>query len=150
LRGVRRDFHAAEVKRNNVLRQVSHQGLSRAAERGRSNVMRTLIVAIALALITSAHAEPLPQPKTPGPGGSCPYGYFTSGSYCVPSQGAQDAVGAKWHVPFGWTSSGSFCLRSGRCNIYIRSMPSDETSIRLVAEQGLVKQLGYEIVEEEE
>jgi hypothetical protein len=41
--------------------------------------------------------------------------------------------------PWGWTSSGSFCLRSGRFNIYIRSMPGDETSVRLIAEQGLVK-----------
>jgi hypothetical protein len=101
--------------------------------------------AIAALIITgAARAEPLPQPKPSGPGSSCPHGYFTSGSYCEPSQGAQDAVGAKWHMPFGWTSSGSFCLRSGRCNIYIRSMPGDETSIRLVAEQGLVKQLGIQ------
>ena len=53
---------------------------------------RGMIIAAALVLITAAHAEPLPQPKPTGPGGSCPHGYFTSGSYCVPSQGAQDAV----------------------------------------------------------
>jgi hypothetical protein len=29
-----------------------------------------------------------------------------------------------------------------------RSVPGDETSIRLVAEQRLVKQLGYQIIEE--
>jgi hypothetical protein len=38
----------------------------------------------------SARAEPLPKP--PGPGGSCPHGYFTSNGYCVPSQGAQTAI----------------------------------------------------------
>jgi hypothetical protein len=30
------------------------------------------------------------------------------------------------------------------------SMPCDETSVRLIAEQGLIEQLGYKIVEEEE
>ena len=29
-------------------------------------------------------------------------------------------------------------------------MPRDETSVRLIAEQGLVEQLGYQIVEEEQ
>jgi hypothetical protein len=80
------------------------------------SLCRVMIAAIAgLALIASASAQPLPVPKPPGPVGSCPHGYTSSGSYCVPSQGAQDAVpkppnGA---CPWGWTSSGSFCLRSG-------------------------------------
>jgi hypothetical protein len=75
--------------------------------------MIKIIVALML-LTTAASAEPLPQPV--GPGGSCPHGYFTSGSYCVPSQGAQDTVpkAPNGTCPFGWTSSGSFCLRSGR------------------------------------
>jgi hypothetical protein len=75
-----------------------------------------MISAAALVLVTGAHAEPLPQPKPAGPGGSCPFGYFTTGLYCVPSQGAQDAVPKALNgtCPFGWTSSGSFCLRSGR------------------------------------
>jgi hypothetical protein len=74
-------------------------------------------IIIAFVLITSgANAEPLSQLKPSGPGGSCPYGYFTSGSFCVPSQGAQDAVPKppSGTCPWGWTSSGSFCLRSGR------------------------------------
>jgi hypothetical protein len=49
-------------------------------------------IIVFLLIITTAHAEPLPQPRPPGPGGSCPYRYFSSGSFCVPSQGAQDAV----------------------------------------------------------
>jgi hypothetical protein len=79
--------------------------------------MKTLTITTALAAIlgTAALAEPLPQPKPSGPGGSCPFGYTTSGSYCVPSQGAQEAVPKPPNgtCPFGWTSSGSFCLRSG-------------------------------------
>jgi hypothetical protein len=83
----------------------------------REKVMtRSMIIAAALVLVTGVRADPLPQPKPAGPGGSCPHGYFTSGSYCVPSQGAQDAVPKPPIVtcPWGWTSSGSFCLRSGR------------------------------------
>jgi hypothetical protein len=41
--------------------------------------------------ISAARAEPLPWPP-PGPGGSCLHGYFTSGGYCAPSQGAQTAI----------------------------------------------------------
>jgi hypothetical protein len=51
------------------------------------------IAAIALALTTAAvHAEPLPVPKPQGPGGSCPFGYTSSGSFCMPSAHAQDAI----------------------------------------------------------
>jgi hypothetical protein len=54
--------------------------------------MIAAILAIVLLSATAAHAEPLPQPKPPGPGGSCPHGYTSSGSFCMPSQGAQDAI----------------------------------------------------------
>jgi hypothetical protein len=43
-------------------------------------------------LAGAAQAEPLPLPKPPGPGGSCPHSWLATGSHCVPSQGAQDAV----------------------------------------------------------
>ena len=78
--------------------------------------MKAAIVIIALLLPTAARGEPLPVPKPPGPGGSCPHGYTSSGSFCVPSQGAQDAIAKPpgGTCPFGWTSSGSYCLRSGR------------------------------------
>jgi hypothetical protein len=60
-------------------------------------------------------AQPLRQPKPAGSGGSCPHGYMSSGSFCVPREGAQDAIslspnGTCLH---GWTCSGSYCLRSG-------------------------------------
>jgi hypothetical protein len=44
----------------------------------------------------------------------------TSGSFCVPSQGAQDAIAKPPNgaCPFGWTSSGSYCLRSGSARRY--------------------------------
>ena len=44
-----------------------------------------------------ALAEPLPVPKPPGPGGSCPFGYLSSGAYCIPSQGAgRHRQAAEW------------------------------------------------------
>jgi hypothetical protein len=75
-----------------------------------------IILSTALLLApTVALAEPLPLPKPPGPGGSCPHGYLASGSYCVPSQGAQDAIAKPPNgtCPWGWMASGSYCLRSG-------------------------------------
>jgi hypothetical protein len=70
----------------------------------------------ALLLIATAPAlgEPLRLPKPSGPGGSCPHGWTSSGSYCVPSQHAQDAIAKPPNgtCPWGWTSSGSYCLRS--------------------------------------
>ena len=77
--------------------------------------MKTLTLIAALLAATAAHTEPLPLPKPQGPGGSCPHGWLSSGSYCVPSAGAQDAVPEPpgGSCAWGWTASGSFCLRSG-------------------------------------
>jgi hypothetical protein len=35
-------------------------------------------------IATAVHTEPLPQPKPPGPGGSCPHGYTSSGKLLRP------------------------------------------------------------------
>ena len=67
------------------------------ARRRLKNVFVALAAAAAIA--TTAHAEPLPLPKPPGPGGSCPHGYLSSGSFYVPSQGAQDAIASKGECP---------------------------------------------------
>ena len=76
--------------------------------------MATIII-VALLISTAALAEPVPVPKPTGPGGSCPHGYISSGSFCAPSQGAQDAVAKRVNgtCPWGWIASGSYCLRSG-------------------------------------
>jgi hypothetical protein len=79
-------------------------------------VGRVLFIGISIAfIIASARAEPLPVPRPFSPGGSCPYGYVTSGSFCVPMQGAQDAIPKPPNgtCPFGWTSSGNSCPCSG-------------------------------------
>jgi hypothetical protein len=79
-------------------------------------MMKSLAIFAVLVLsILPALAQPLPQPKPPGPGGSCPHGWMSSGSFWVPGQGAQDAIAkpANGTCPREWISSGSFCLRSG-------------------------------------
>lgn len=77
--------------------------------------MKFLIAVIIATVATTALAEPLPVAKPLGPGGSCPFGYISSGSYCIPNRGAQDAIAKppNSNCPWGWTSSGSYCLRSG-------------------------------------
>jgi hypothetical protein len=64
-------------------------------------------------LSPSAHAQ---QPVQPLPKvGSCPLGYYSSGSYCVPSRsgntrGAIEKAGGS--CPLGFYSSGGYCLSS--------------------------------------
>ncbi|HEY2526335.1 MAG TPA: hypothetical protein VGJ20_00035 [Xanthobacteraceae bacterium] len=78
--------------------------------------MTRLIGAVVIALLSSFRDGAASAAAKPaGPGGSCPHGYTASGSFCVPSQGAQDAIPLPQNgtSPHGWTRSGSFCLRSG-------------------------------------
>jgi hypothetical protein len=37
-------------------------------------------------------AQVLPQPKPGVPGASCPFGYTSSGAFCIPSKRASDAI----------------------------------------------------------
>ena len=85
------------------------------AESDFTDIMRTFVV-ITVLLPSLTLAQSLPQPKPAGPGGSCPYGYTSSGSFCVPREGAQDAIPLTPNgiCSHGWTRSGSFCLRTGR------------------------------------
>ena len=60
---------------------------------------------------TSAQQPVRPLPKV----GGCPLGYYSSGSYCVPSstgntRGAIEKSGNS--CPLGWFSSGSYCVKS--------------------------------------
>ena len=45
-----------------------------------------------LLLLPSLALAQQPVPKSAGSGGSCPHGYGSSGSFCVPRAGAQDAI----------------------------------------------------------
>lgn len=75
-------------------------------------IMPCLVIVLAL-LPSLAWAQALPQPRPHG-AGSCPHGYAASGSFCVPRQGAQEAIPLPpaGSCPWSWTRSGSFCLRS--------------------------------------
>jgi hypothetical protein len=53
---------------------------------------RKILLSACAAMIlgaASAHAEPLPWPKPPGPGGNCPHGYFASGGLALAALAAQ-------------------------------------------------------------
>jgi hypothetical protein len=72
-----------------------------------------LLLAISMGLWCAALAQ---QPVRPlSKVGSCPLGYYASGSYCVPSsngntRGAIEKTGNS--CPLGWSSSGNYCVKS--------------------------------------
>lgn len=74
------------------------------------------LLLIGLAVGVGAGAALAQQPVRPLPKlGSCPMGYYSSGSYCVPSssgnvRGAIEKVGGS--CPMGFYSSGNYCLSS--------------------------------------
>jgi hypothetical protein len=63
-----------------------------------------MIGAIALLLAVS---QPVPRL------GSCPLGYYPSGSYCVPSRTTNmEAIEKQGsYCPLGWYRSGEYCVR---------------------------------------
>ncbi|MGA8412143.1 MAG: hypothetical protein WB756_10325, partial [Xanthobacteraceae bacterium] len=72
--------------------------------------MRTTTIIAALVFAAGvASADPQPVPFT---GGNCPFGYYWTGSYCVPA-GAPGAAAKPpgGSCPNGWLASGNSCLR---------------------------------------
>jgi hypothetical protein len=75
---------------------------------------KPLLIAVGILLSTSATLAQ--QPVQPLPKvGSCPLGYYSSGSYCVPSsggntKGAIEKSGRS--CPLGYYSSGNYCVKS--------------------------------------
>jgi hypothetical protein len=66
---------------------------------------------IAIALISSAvNAAPPPQPLVRD--SSCPSGYYSSGSYCIPNNSAKFAIERNGSCPSGYYSSGNYCVAS--------------------------------------
>jgi hypothetical protein len=71
--------------------------------------LSSLLVLLPLAVLAQQPIRPLPKL------GSCPLGYYSSGSYCVPStsgnaRGAIEKNGNS--CPLGFYSSGAYCLSS--------------------------------------
>jgi hypothetical protein len=75
-------------------------------------IIQNLILAIiGLALISAiANATPTPQPLVRE--SSCPSGYYSSGTYCVPSNDAKFAIERIGSCPSGYYSSGNYCVAS--------------------------------------
>ena len=69
--------------------------------------LMTLCLALAA---TIASAAPPAQPVAKD--GSCPTGYYPSGSYCVPNNDARFAVPKSGSCPAGYYPSGHYCLAS--------------------------------------
>ncbi|MCP9774826.1 hypothetical protein [Cyanobium sp. WAJ14-Wanaka] len=74
-----------------------------------------LLIPLALAALAAGSAlaqQPIrPLPKV----GSCPLGYYSSGSYCVPSSGGntRGAIEKSGNsCPLGWYSSSGYCVKS--------------------------------------
>jgi hypothetical protein len=68
----------------------------------------TLATIIAVALASSALAQPLPVPKT----GPCPSGYRESGGVCAPtSDRSAVAVPKRGQCPSGWASLAHYCVQ---------------------------------------
>jgi hypothetical protein len=86
----------------------------RAEHLGWNMATRATLIVIAVITSTVARADPLPVPFT---GGNCPFGYYWTGSYClpagVPGAAAKPPSGS---CPNGWLASGNSCLRSGGRN----------------------------------
>lgn len=62
---------------------------------------------IELALL-AAFAQPLPRV------GTCPLGYYPSGSYCVPASGSSQRAIEKYgrFCPLWWYSSAGYCVKA--------------------------------------
>ena len=79
------------------------------------------LVAQAAALLHLSLPSLAQQPVRPLPKvGGCPLGYYSSGTYCVPSQsgntrGAIEKLGGS-SCPLGFYSSGSYCVSSPNSN----------------------------------
>ncbi|MEY3474400.1 MAG: hypothetical protein RL087_858 [Pseudomonadota bacterium] len=67
----------------------------------------SLAVLVPAALI---HLTALAQPIARN--GSCPSGYYASGNYCLPSNGARPAMHRNGSCPSGYYASGNYCVAS--------------------------------------
>jgi hypothetical protein len=84
--------------------------INRAPVAYKARTMTRIIIIVALAFAAGvASADPLLVPFT---GGNCQFGYYWTGSYCVPS-GAPGAAAKPpgGSCPNGWLASGNACVR---------------------------------------
>lgn len=72
----------------------------------------TRLLSLAFAFVSSVAMAQQPVVKR----GSCPVGYYSQGSYCVPfSQSRQETIEKVGNsCPVGWYSQGRYCTRERR------------------------------------
>ncbi|MFN4896542.1 MAG: hypothetical protein ACK5GN_02910 [Pseudomonadota bacterium] len=83
--------------------------------------MKSELIALLLMTVTmsstTAFANPNAQPIPRGTGESCPYGYYSSGSYCTPSSEKSNHAlprGEHMQCPYGYYPSGNACLAANQ------------------------------------
>jgi len=76
-------------------------------------MLKTLLIASGVLLSASAVLAQQPVQPLPKVGG-CPFGYYSSGSYCVPSPGgnSRGAIEKVGSCPLGFYTSGDYCVSS--------------------------------------
>jgi len=92
LRGALRPMTRQYTGRNNLTISMPDGGSVPIVSQTEIKPMKTALSLMLALITTTALTEPLPVPKPPGPGGSCPHGYIASGSFCTPSPDASDAI----------------------------------------------------------
>jgi hypothetical protein len=68
----------------------------------------SLIVLVAMLTGPVIAQTPQPLPKV----GSCPTGYYPSGSYCMPNPNAAFAILKQGTCPTGFRPSSNYCLKN--------------------------------------
>ena len=63
------------------------------------------LVLLLVSVLAVADDEILPKV------GSCPVGYRTSGSYCIPIQNTKEVVVKIKSCPVGYRTSGNYCIK---------------------------------------
>ena len=79
LRGALRPMTQQYTGRNNVTISMPDGGSVPIVSQTEIDPMKTALSLMLALITTTALTEPLPVPKPPGPGGSCPHGYIASG-----------------------------------------------------------------------
>jgi hypothetical protein len=85
------------------------------ADRAAMTLLPNNLLAQAAALLVLSLPAVAQQPVQPLPKvGGCPLGYYSSGSYCVPSKGDRTpgALQKSGSCPLGFYASGNYCVSS--------------------------------------
>src|SRR5262249_28860461 len=102
---------------NNVTISMPNDGSVPIVSQTEIEPIKTALSLMFALVTTTALTEPPPVPKPPGPAARARTAISRAGSFCTPSPGAQDAIAKPSNggtCPWGWIASGSYCLRNGR------------------------------------